>query len=318
MISKTTLGHAALLLLGIGALSPAAHAGTISACPTTVNAAGTWTVTKNLTATGTCITITAAANGAAIDLNGHTITGPGSGTKDTIGITDSHSCTPSCQQNIIIANGTIKGFYGGVYLTSTKYATISNMNVMENGTTGLFFLQDHATVTGSQVNNNAYGMTFEAGNNTVTNSQANGNTAWGMSFHSTNNAVNNSLANNNGGNGMEFAIGNGSNTVSNSQANNNGDEGMYFGGGGNTITGSQANGNKGKPRGAFPRNGGIYINGSGNFLAGNTANGNLDAGITLDCPSNLYGNTATGNGGSNIVLTPTGTGCARLDNNPAP
>jgi hypothetical protein len=41
MITKTALGLAALLLLGIAAISPAAYAagGTISACPTTVNAA---------------------------------------------------------------------------------------------------------------------------------------------------------------------------------------------------------------------------------------------------------------------------------------
>jgi len=93
MIAKTTLAFAALLLLGIGATAPAAHAnGTISSCPTVIpsTATGTWTVTKDLTATGTCITIK--ANAVAIDLHGHTITGPGTGTGS--GITDGGSCNP--------------------------------------------------------------------------------------------------------------------------------------------------------------------------------------------------------------------------------
>jgi len=47
-----------------------------------------------------------------------------------------------------------------------------------------------------------------------------------------------------------------------------------------------------------------------------TANGNGEVGIDVVCPSNLFGNAAQGNAGGNIVTS--GTGCARLDNNPAP
>ena len=55
MITRTALGLASLLFLGIGTISPPAHAENISACPTTISTSGTYTVTKNLTATGTCI-----------------------------------------------------------------------------------------------------------------------------------------------------------------------------------------------------------------------------------------------------------------------
>jgi hypothetical protein len=104
MITRIAFGFAALLFLGIGTISPPAHAENISTCPITVSASGVYTVTKNLTATGTCITITAAAN-VVIDLHGHTITGNGTGN----GITDTNldvngQCSPSCRQNIIIAN----------------------------------------------------------------------------------------------------------------------------------------------------------------------------------------------------------------------
>jgi hypothetical protein len=286
--ARTALGLAALLLLGIGAILPAAYAdGTISACgaggviPST--ASGTWTVTKNLTATGTCIKIN--ANGVAIDLHGHKITGPGNGTG--AGITDSGgTCPASCQQNIIIANGTIKGFGYGILLDGTEYATISNMNVTEN-TQGGISVESHAVITDSRANNNLDG---------------------GMFLGNGYDTVRNSQANNNGGIGMLFS-GGFYNTVTDSQANNNGRFGMNFTGGNDTISNSQANNNKGQ-------NDGIFIDGSGNSVTGTTANGNGSAGIVLSCPSDLFDNTASGNPGGNIMLS--GTGCARLDNNPAP
>lgn len=58
MIRRTTLALAALLLLSIGAISPAANA-QISSCPTTISTSGNYTVTANLISTGTCITISA-------------------------------------------------------------------------------------------------------------------------------------------------------------------------------------------------------------------------------------------------------------------
>src|SRR5207245_10473229 len=101
--------------------------GTSSARTTTVNGPGTWTLSQNLTATGTCITTQ--GNGVAIDLQGHTITALGTGAD--YGITDASSCaSPPCQQNIIIANGTITGFFIGIGLENTDYATIENMTVI--------------------------------------------------------------------------------------------------------------------------------------------------------------------------------------------
>lgn len=221
MITRTAVGLAALVLLGMGVISPAVFAQNISACPTTISASGTYTVTANLTATGTCITITAAAD-VAIDLHGHTITGNSTG---NAGIIDANNgCSPSCQQNIIIANGTIKGFSNGsgIILYSTEYATIANMNVKEN-LDGITFYQDYQTVFASQTNKNEdTGMEFlESSNNTVTNSQANRN-GGGMDFYySSNNTVANSQANSNGGDGIS-SVASTNNTIINSQANGNG------------------------------------------------------------------------------------------------
>ena len=187
--AKTALRHAALLVLGIAAISPAAYAdGTISACPTTVTGPGTWTVTQNLTATGTCITIQ--GNGVAIDLQGHTITALGTGAD--FGITDSGSCaSPPCQQNIIIANGTITGFFIGIGLENTDYATIANMTVIGSRPWGIR-LRAHSVITDSQANQGVGGkdaMLFLGDHNTVNNSKANDNLGTGIAFAGNDNTV---------------------------------------------------------------------------------------------------------------------------------
>ncbi len=293
-------------------------------------AAGTWTVTRNLTAKGNCITIK--ANGVSIDLHGYTITGNGTGA----GIIDgAATCPPTCPapprpQNIIIGNGTIKGFQYGIHLTLTYYPTIASMNVVEN-VEGIVVAAGSAAVTDSQANNNEnYGMYF-GGSGTVYNSQANSNGINGMYFIGVG-TVNNSQANSNGDYGMYFGDagvpGLSSNTVSNSQANNNSMAGtfagMFFAGpqigtGTVTISNSQANNTKAK---TGKGDDGILA-GPSSFLTGTTANGNGNVGISVPCPSDLFDNTASGNPGGNIVTSnPTpplpAPACARLGNNPAP
>src|SRR5438270_13858322 len=99
---------------------------------------GNYTVTTNLTTASStpCITIT--ASDVAIDLQGHMIAGTGSASSTGLGITDGgSSCPPSCQQNVIIANGTVTGFEYGILLGSTEYVTIAEINLMQNGLYGL-------------------------------------------------------------------------------------------------------------------------------------------------------------------------------------
>lgn len=300
---------AALLFLAIEAIAPAAYAdGTISACGAIIpsTATGIWTVTMNLAGTGSVPCITVSASGVAIDLHGHIIIGPGTG----YGINDTNCASPPCHHNIIVANGTIKGFLLGVGLFSTEYAMVSNMILTQNGE-GLSLNSAHSTVNNTLANNNGTGMIVgDAG--TIANSQANNNTGFGIGLGGSNifsggDTVSNSQANGNGYLGMLFDTD--GNTVSNSQANGNGfDGGMNFDSINNTVTNSQANGNKGGPGIAF-------FGGPNNLVTGSIANGNGQYGIYLRCPGNLYGNIASGNTGGNIVAS---GGCARLGNNPGP
>jgi parallel beta-helix repeat protein len=291
MIMKTALALAAVLLLGIGAISPAAHAaGTISACPTTITSSGKWTVTTNLTAAAGVNCITVAADRVVIDLQGYTITGSGF---------SSGVITDGSRNNIIVANGTIIGFNQAINLcpAACTYITVSHVTVMNTGFSGIDISGDYGVVSDTQANSNGtYGIYFYGNYNTVYNTVANNNGQYGIAFlqSSSNNTVSNSPAYGNGIDGMIFAGSN--NTVVDSQAVGNGQHGMNFNVANNTITDSQANNNKAD---------GILIGGSENLLTGNVANSNGSVGISVVCPGNLYGNIANGNPGGNIVTSGT-------------
>jgi hypothetical protein len=57
---------------------------------------------------------------------------------------------------------------------------------------------------------------------------------------------------------------------------------------------------------------GIRVLGPGSTVTGNTVESNRHVGIEVECPTNLIGNTATGNTGGNLVLS--GKGCRQWHN----
>jgi hypothetical protein len=261
MAVKPELAGAAMLMLGVAATAPSAYAdGTISACGATITAAGDYAVTTNLTSSSdgdeACVKINASDVG--IDLQGHMITATEAASGGTAIGTYAGGA-----RNIIIANGTIQGFYNAIALSGTVHVTIAKMNLIENNL-ALSAFGDDVVVIDSQANNNERG---------------------GMHFHGANNIVVNSQANNNHGEGY----------------------GMSFTASNNTVINSQANGNQGS---------GIDISGPDNLLSGDTANDNK-IGISVVCRSNLFGNSAHGNPGGDIV-TSGSPACTRLDNAPAP
>lgn len=180
MTTKPVLAFA-LLLLAIEATSSAAHAdGTISACgPVTVP--GTYTVTKDITAPPNTDCITIMASGVAIDLKGHTISGSGSSS----GITDSRGPMIDGPTNIIIANGTIKGFNVNLDFTRSSRVTISSVKAV-NGVFGIHVEGGYAVVTDSEATNNEReGIELRGSNNTILVTKANINgtgVTFGFSF----------------------------------------------------------------------------------------------------------------------------------------
>ena len=105
----------------------------ISSCPYNIATAGNYAVTSNLMATGTCITIAVSPPGlldVAIDLQGHSVTGDGTGygivcfSPNVFGFPCNH---------VLVANGTVTGFSTGIFLYGHSN-TIANMTV--RGSTG--------------------------------------------------------------------------------------------------------------------------------------------------------------------------------------
>jgi len=295
--------------------------------PITINESGSYVLTSNLTVTtGNAININ--ADNVTLDLNGHGIYGPGTGTGYGISAVNCY--------NITIKNGIVRGFYFGIYLgnddnhkgaghriegiqasnngshgISARYSTVTNCTANRNDGDGIS--ARYSTVTNCTANNNGdYGIyaprstvtNCTAYNNgdfgiyaycsTVTNCTANYNGSYGIyAIYST---VTNCTANYNGNYGI-YAI---YSTVTNCTAYNNGDFGIYASK--STVTNCTANYNGSDGIYAFHsavkgcnvrENTGYGINmssGYHNYIYRNAASGNTAG--QINCPS---GNTCVDN-----------------------
>jgi parallel beta-helix repeat protein len=233
----------------------------ISACGTTINTAGSYYVTKNLNSSGTCITIT--ASDVTLDLMGFTLVGNG--------VAGSYGVYISDASNVEIRNGTVRGFYNGVYSwwTSTMTSSVRaiNLRVFSNANYGIFLYGANNLVRDCTVSGTAspggYGIFVNSGSSVL-----------------------NSGAYNNAGIGI-YATG----VISNNIALNNGSVGINTGGG-STITGNTSTGNSSI---------GIAA-GANSVVDGNTASNNTSVGITVSDASTVSRNTAYGNGFQGITV----------------
>jgi parallel beta-helix repeat protein len=197
---------------------------------------------------------------------------------------------------------------GGYTITSPSTGILA-WGVGEEGA-GKF---SHVIIANGTIKNFEYGVLLETTTNaTIAKITAVENGDGIVAYKSV--VITETQANNNVTFGMRLI--NTNNTVVNSHANGNGVAGMSLqNAGGNTVINSEASNNKAINGGA--ENGGMLISGTNNSLIGNTTNHNVNFGISVNCPSDLFANTASGNNPARNITT-SGTGCARLDNNPAP
>ena len=204
--------------------------------PITINESGSYVLTSNLTVTTANVNaININADNVTLDLNGHCIYGPGTGTGNGISAVDRY--------NITIKNGIVGGFYFGIYLyndadhqgaghriegiqasnngsdgINANYSTVTNCTANNNGSYGICACE--STVTNCTAYNNSSDGIYVI-DNTVTNCTANNNGSYGIcAGHST---VTNCTANNNGSYGIYAYY----STVTNCTANNNGSDGIY-------------------------------------------------------------------------------------------
>jgi parallel beta-helix repeat protein len=260
------VGLPASLTVGSPALAAPAQT-KISKCPYTITAPGKYLVQKNLSCSGTAITV--AASNVDLDLGGHTLSGSGVGS----------GVFSQGQSSVTIHDGAVQGFFIGVELRHTLNGSVSNVTASQNtaqgisgrdGTVGL-------TVTGCTATQNGFGIVLDGDSrsNTVVGSTASSNAQHGVYVT-----------------GGAFA-----NTIRDNTAGQNGFWGIAIdGGGGNTISGNTTNLNGDR---------GITLYTNGNRVESNTCDRNGNGGIDVAGNSQdnrVLRNSATGNGHGGIRL----------------
>jgi hypothetical protein len=302
--AKPWLGVVGILVFSVEPSAPAQAARpiSISACPYTITAPGNYVVARNLSATGTCITIAPSTNNVTLDLQGDRITGNGTG----YGIV----CLPNnfsdrCD-HILIANGTISKFSGGIFLegnyNTVAQATSEQNTGTDNGNnpgygTGIFLTGDfgNAITSSLAIKNAATGIAAFGGgfSSVIIDSRADDNGSNGITSAGV---VSNSEADDNGGYGIAAQV------ITDSTARGNALSGLIGSGNANYVSVTDSN---------ALRNGGDGIQSSGNVIT-STATNNGSRGIVLFCPVSAFGNAAINNPGGNLVTSD--SSCILLEN----
>jgi hypothetical protein len=298
--TKTTIAILLSLATGVALSAPAPAQTQISACPYTITAVGNYVVTRDLTTTGTCITFSPPIIGASLDLQGHSITGNGTG--DGIVCLASDVQQIGCR-NVVVSNGTVSKFGRGVTLVG-GYNTVLNMVVQQIGAdgNGVSLGGDFGNVVESVVASSNLKAGIAAGS--VFDSRADNNGQLGIQGD----VVSGSEADNNGSDGIAGAV------ITDCKAKNNAGTGLSSRiGVAAGIINSEATGNGGN--GIFSNDSGPSGTAASNVI-GNTVKNNAAAGIVLMCPASAVNNTASNNAGGDIVAI--GSGCELLGNKPAP
>jgi len=201
----------------------------------TISAPGNYAVTKNLTASGDCLVLT--VNNIALDLQGHKITGDGSGSAVTDG--------GNSIAYIIVANGKISNFETGINLSTDSDQTadlILNMTVTSNAADGIDIRGRDNNLSNVIANNNGgNGIVQGECCDSLFNLEASGNQGDGINL-SSEDYVLNVTANGNAGNGVS---GESDSFVINSIANKNSGNGIELLDDDNLVVSSVANGNSG-------------------------------------------------------------------------
>jgi Right handed beta helix region len=303
------LGALALLF----AASPARADTAVSSCGT-LSAAGNYFLTKNLTASGTCIVI--GSEGVSLDMKNHTITGDGTGD----GISDGGGHFES----MAIANGKIRNFNVGIGFDTSCCVVIRNVDSSKNTGAGIFVgdccgLLD--TVTANK--NGTIGIMVADCCFALNNVQANKNgPGGGIVATGCCTAIANSTISNNDGTGVvendccSFLVsskvqqnkGDGAdmnsccNFVIGSTVALNLSDGVHLIGDDNLVTGTSASGNGGT---------GIFLRNTDNQITSSQATGNQGFGADVGCPGAITGLKTKKNTSGSLATSGT---CTQLNN----
>jgi parallel beta-helix repeat protein len=256
--------------------------GPVSACGT-ISTPGSYYLTGNISATGTCITIS--ADNVTLDLMGFAITGPGAASGNNRGIYISGS-------NVEVRNGTVRGFgFFGIYSynsAANDSVRVVNVRAMGNGGTGIYLNSLNSLVRGCTAAGNGDDGIRAQGGSTVSGNTAYDNVGYGVFVYSGSTVDGNTVY----GNGNSGIFANQGSTVIDNTVRGNTTYGIW------AHTGSTVSGNTAYGNGSS----GIYAN-EGSTVSGNTAYLNQQNGVILLGYNLVDGNTAYKNNQSGGAYT---------------
>ncbi len=312
-LPKARLGLAVLAGLSITLLDPslvkAATPITQADIPFTIDQAGQYIVTENLSGAANQTTITIQADHVHLNLNGFTLSGPIDNANDcfkgetSVGI-DVVGAPDDPLVGVHINGGAVHGFGASIKLADTNANHLNGLTVTGNCSCGVQLLNSN----NNHINSNNISDNFGAGvclansdKNKFNTNKVNNNVrvtfavgfGYSLSASDGNIITSNDISGNGGdigGDGVLLAGAN-NNTIRDNTANGNSEAGVQMlSSNNNTIRNNTTNGN-----GVFGIRL-IFFN-TGNLIQGNTANGKI-AGILLDVGATgntVKSNTALGN-----------------------
>ena len=140
----------------------------IGACGT-IDKAGSYLLTRSLTSSGTCITIT--SDNVVFDGQGHTI-GVAETTADPLAgsSVSTHGIVVRDRVNVTIKNVRVEGFSTGVLLHRAHRAVLDGVSILQSEFRGLHLNETRsAFVTGGSIEHGLTGILFERSNHSVMN-----------------------------------------------------------------------------------------------------------------------------------------------------
>jgi hypothetical protein len=250
----------------------------ITSVPYTISVSGSYYLTKNLTSTGTAISVN--ASDVTIDLCGFTLTGPGIGPHRGVVI-------GSSLNNIEVRNGTIKnfGYSGSIYSgTGLNYRVIS-VQCLSNTHSAIVLSGNACLVKDCVVYGSAAGYSTDTyGIWVPSNSIVTGNIVYSNGLSTAN------------GNFYSIRAGTGSIVTSNTVSGN----GVGHWGVGN-VYGIWADTSSKVADNTVTDNAGVGINtGDSTIVSGNTVVSSAGDGILCGDRCTITGNNVSNNGGSGI------------------
>jgi hypothetical protein len=206
----------ALLCVTVAACGATASTATAAglSCGAVISSPGAYTLAGDLNCQGSAIDVQ--SDGVTLNLNGHTISGPGAAT-----------ATTGVNGALTVQNGVIRNFGTGINTQGPALLTGSNLRVVKNGI-GIDAFTAGVRLSGSYVNENMQdGISDALGGIVLYDSQVMRNGGNGITAHETLLLAERNVISGNGRYGIwndEFTV-----TLRNNQTNNNALDGIHIG-----------------------------------------------------------------------------------------